>query len=77
MVILGGASSTHPLGKERNRKLKAGVTVTWVEYERKVKSGNAKKGWSSVEGMNVESWPRRASRACLKRECKYAGGVVY
>jgi hypothetical protein len=45
-VILGGAFSTHSLRKERNRKLKAGVTVTWVEYERKVKSGNAKKGWN-------------------------------
>jgi hypothetical protein len=27
MVILGGAFSTHPRRKERNRKLKAGVTV--------------------------------------------------
>jgi hypothetical protein len=27
MVILGGASSIHLLGKERNRKLKAGATV--------------------------------------------------
>ena len=27
MVILGGAFSTHLLGKERNRKLKAGATV--------------------------------------------------
>jgi hypothetical protein len=54
-VILGGACSTHPLRKERNRKLNAGVTVTWVEYERKVKSGNAEKGWSSVEGMNAEA----------------------
>jgi hypothetical protein len=27
MVILGGAFSTHLLGKERNRKLKAGTTV--------------------------------------------------
>jgi hypothetical protein len=44
MVILGGAFSTHLLGKERNRKLKAGATVKWVEYERKVNSVNAKKG---------------------------------
>jgi len=27
MVILGGAFSTHLLGKERNRKLKAGAIV--------------------------------------------------
>jgi hypothetical protein len=46
MVILGGAFSTYLLGKERNRKLKTGaiVKVKWVEYERKVKSVNAKKG---------------------------------
>jgi hypothetical protein len=46
MVILGGAFSTHLLGKERNRKLKAGgdSEAKWVEYERKVKSVNAKKG---------------------------------
>jgi hypothetical protein len=45
-VILGGAFSTRLLRKERDRKLKAGATVKWVEYERKVKSGKAKKGWS-------------------------------
>jgi hypothetical protein len=27
IVILGGASSIHLLGKERNRKLKTGATV--------------------------------------------------
>jgi hypothetical protein len=57
MVILGGAFSTHLLGKERNRKRgterekqkaqgRGDSKVKWVEYERKVKSVNAKKGWS-------------------------------
>jgi hypothetical protein len=48
MVILGGAFSTHLLGKERNRKAQSrgDSKVKWVEYERKVKSVNVKKGWS-------------------------------
>jgi hypothetical protein len=45
MVILGGAFSAHLLRK-KNRKLKTGATVKWAEYERKMKSVNAKKGWS-------------------------------
>jgi hypothetical protein len=43
MVILGGAFSIYLLGKERNRRR---GTERWVEYERKVKSVNVKKGWS-------------------------------
>jgi hypothetical protein len=44
MVILGGAFSTHPRRRERNRKLKGrgDSKVKWVEYERKVKSVNAR-----------------------------------
>ena len=29
----------------------------------------------SVEGRDVEAWPKRASKACL-RECRYASGTV-
>jgi hypothetical protein len=41
------APSAHPLEKERNRKLRAGATVKWVEYERKVKGGN----WQRKEAL--------------------------
>src|SRR5271163_2577838 len=48
MVILGGAFSTHLLGKGEEQKAqgRGDSKAKWVEYERKVKGVNAKKGWS-------------------------------
>jgi hypothetical protein len=48
MIILGGAFSTHLLEKGEEQKVqgRGDSKVKWVEYERKVKNVNAKKGWS-------------------------------